>query len=71
MSTRLRRDAIKARVDEAKDEGFPSGVEEREAFFNEQVNTGEILSTDRTSWPCAPLSHFLQWPRGLLAAPSI
>lgn len=46
--TRRQRDALKARVDEAKEEGFPSGVEERETYFNEQVMTGEMLSSDRT-----------------------
>ncbi|POR38801.1 Mitochondrial import receptor subunit tom20, partial [Tolypocladium paradoxum] len=50
-STRRQRDAIKARVDEAKEEGFPAGVEEREAYFNEQVMSGEMLSSDRTDWP--------------------
>lgn len=50
-STRRQRDAIKARVDEAKDEGFPTGVEEREAYFNEQVMSGEMLSSDRMDSP--------------------
>ncbi|ODA76292.1 hypothetical protein RJ55_08137 [Drechmeria coniospora] len=45
-STRAQRDAIKAKVNAAKEEGFPTGVEEREAFFNEQVMTGEMLSSD-------------------------
>ncbi|EQL02670.1 hypothetical protein G6O67_000845 [Ophiocordyceps sinensis] len=66
MSTRLRRDAIKARVDEAKDEGFPSGVEEREAFFNEQVNTGEILSTD----PSMAVESALAFYKGLKVYPA-
>jgi mitochondrial import receptor subunit TOM20 len=47
-TTQRQRQVIKARVDEAKETGFPSGVEEREAFFNEQVMTGEMLSSDRT-----------------------
>lgn len=46
-STQRQRDSIKRRVDEAKDEGFPEGVEEREAYFNEQVMAGEMLSSDR------------------------
>lgn len=50
-STRAQRDAIKARVDEAKEEGFPAGVEEREAYFNEQVMSGEMLSSDRKLHP--------------------
>lgn len=48
-STQRQRDAIKINVDEAKEEGFPAGVEEREAYFNEQVMAGELLSQDRTS----------------------
>lgn len=54
-STRAQRDAIKHLVDEAKEEGFPTGVQEREAFFNEQVMTAEILSSDRTSF------FFINW----------
>jgi mitochondrial import receptor subunit TOM20 len=41
------RAAIKSLIDEANEEGFPQGVEEREAYFNEQVMTGEMLSQDR------------------------
>jgi import receptor subunit TOM20 len=47
-STQQQRQSIRSRVEEAKEEGFPSGVEEREAFFNEQVMAGEMLSQDRT-----------------------
>lgn len=50
-STQRLRGTIKAKVDEAKEEGFPTGVEEREAFFNEQVMTGEMLSQDRMKDP--------------------
>ena len=46
-STQRQRGSIRERVDEAKEEGFPTGVEEREAFFNEQVMAGEMLSSDR------------------------
>ncbi|KND93148.1 Mitochondrial import receptor subunit tom20 [Tolypocladium ophioglossoides CBS 100239] len=53
-STRRQRNAIKARVDEAKEEGFPAGVEEREAYFNEQVMSGEMLSSDRMDWSPFP-----------------
>jgi flagellar biosynthesis/type III secretory pathway protein FliH len=48
-STQQQRQSIRVRVEEAKEEGFPSGVEEREAFFNEQVMAGEMLSQDRTN----------------------
>jgi import receptor subunit TOM20 len=43
-STTQRRRAIKLAVNSAKEDGFPASVEEREAYFNEQVTTGEILS---------------------------
>lgn len=46
-STQRQRGAIREKVEEAKEEGFPTGVEEREAFFNEQVMAGEMLSSDR------------------------
>lgn len=61
-STRAQRDAIKAQVDEAKEEGFPTGVEEREAYFNEQVMSGEMLSSDRKLLPALdnfPVSSIL------------
>jgi import receptor subunit TOM20 len=50
-STKKQREAIKAKVDEANAEGFPNGVEDREAYFNEQVMAGEVLSSDRASTP--------------------
>ncbi|PHH83660.1 hypothetical protein CDD82_5418 [Ophiocordyceps australis] len=45
-SSRIRLDAIKNLVNEAKTQGFPHGVEEREHYFNEQVCLGETLSAD-------------------------
>jgi flagellar biosynthesis/type III secretory pathway protein FliH len=42
------RQAIKDAVDEAKEEGFPASAEEKEAYFLEQVQAGEILGADRT-----------------------
>ncbi|KAF4126806.1 mitochondrial import receptor subunit TOM20 [Geosmithia morbida] len=45
-STQRQRAAIKSLIDDAKEQGFPSGVEEREGYFNEQVMTGEVLSQD-------------------------
>lgn len=56
-STQRLRGLIKAKVDEAKEEGFPVGVEEREAFFNEQVMTGEMLSQDRMNEPLHVAIH--------------
>lgn len=39
-------EAIKAAVDEAKEEGFPTDVEDKEAFFMNEVGQGEILCQD-------------------------
>ncbi|KAL6860179.1 mitochondrial import receptor subunit tom20 [Amphichorda felina] len=57
-STQRQRAAIKGLVDEAKDEGFPAGVEEREAFFNEQVMAGEVLSQDPTKMVESALAFY-------------
>lgn len=43
------KEAIKAAVDEAKDEGFPTDVEDKEAFFMNEVGQGEILCQDGKS----------------------
>ncbi|KAM7217065.1 Mitochondrial outer membrane translocase complex, subunit Tom20 domain containing protein [Rhypophila decipiens] len=40
------RQHVKQAVDEAKEEGFPTSVEEKEAYFLEQVQNGEILGQD-------------------------
>lgn len=65
-STRAQRDAIKAKVDEAKEEGFPAGVEEREAYFNEQVMSGEMLSSD----PSKAVESALAFYKGLKVYPA-
>lgn len=67
-STQQQRQSIRSKVEEAKEEGFPAGVEEREAFFNEQVMAGEMLSQDRTDTlyseiVCNLLTIVLQLPR--------
>ena len=38
--------AIRAAMDEAKEEGFPTDVEEREAYFMNEVGQGEALCQD-------------------------
>lgn len=38
--------AIRAAVNEAKEEGFPTDVEEREAYFMNEVGQGEALCQD-------------------------
>ncbi|KAH7328111.1 mitochondrial outer membrane translocase complex, subunit Tom20 domain-containing protein [Stachybotrys elegans] len=48
QSTKQFRAAIHAKVDEAKEEGIPTDLEEREAYFKEQMGIGEALSADPT-----------------------
>lgn len=40
------KEEIKAAVQEAIEEGFPTDVEEREAFFMQQIAQGEALAGD-------------------------
>jgi import receptor subunit TOM20 len=40
------RQALRAAVEEAQDEGFPTDVEEREAYFMQEVAKGETLSAE-------------------------
>ena len=44
------REAIKAAVAEAKEEGFPTGVEEKEAYFMNEVARGETLCQDSKTY---------------------
>lgn len=41
--------AIKNAVDEAKEEGFPTDVEEKEAYFMNEVGQGEVMCQDSMS----------------------
>jgi len=41
--------AIKNAVEEAKEEGFPTDVEDKEAYFMNEVGQGEVLCQDSTS----------------------
>jgi import receptor subunit TOM20 len=65
-STKKQREAIKAKVDEANAEGFPNGVEDREAYFNEQVMAGEVLSSD----PSKKVESALAFYKGLKVYPA-
>ncbi|KAJ6782455.1 hypothetical protein PWT90_10238 [Aphanocladium album] len=60
------RATIKVKVDEAKEEGFPQGVEEREAYFSEQVMTAEVMSQD----PSTAIDSALAFYKGLKVYPS-
>jgi hypothetical protein len=48
-NTVRQRQAITAAIEEAKEEGFPTDVEEREAYFMQEVARGEALSGEGTS----------------------
>ncbi|KAK4148750.1 mitochondrial outer membrane translocase complex, subunit Tom20 domain-containing protein [Chaetomidium leptoderma] len=50
--------AIKDAVDDAKDEGFPASAEEKEAYFLEQVQAGEVLGADPTKGLEAALAFY-------------
>ena len=51
-SAKAQKQMIKQAVEEAKEEGFPASAEEKEAYFLEQVQAGEMLGADRTCHPC-------------------
>jgi mitochondrial import receptor subunit TOM20 len=57
------RHAIKRAVDEAKEEGFPTDPDGKEAYFLEQVQNGELLGADREFAP--EFCHFET--RGLIS----
>ena len=44
--TSKQREVLRAAVEEAKEEGFPTDVEEKEAYFMNEVAKGEQLSQD-------------------------
>lgn len=45
------REAIKLAVRRAREEGFPSAVEDKEAYFMNEVGKGEVLCQDGTYSP--------------------
>lgn len=48
------REAITKAVQQAKDEGFPSDLEEKEAYFMGQVARGESLCSEGMCCPSSP-----------------
>ncbi|OHF02175.1 MAS20 protein import receptor [Colletotrichum orchidophilum] len=58
QETVRQRQAIKEAVDEAKEEGFPTDVEQKEAYFLQQVSEGETLSADPTRAVEAALAFY-------------
>jgi len=47
MDTIKQRQAIKEAVDQAREDGFPTSVEDKEAYFLDQVSQGETIAQDR------------------------
>lgn len=43
-------EAIKRAMEEAQEEGFPSDIEEREAYFMKEVAEGEARNVEGTNW---------------------
>lgn len=59
------KEEIKAAVQEAIEEGFPTDVEEREAFFMQQIAQGEALAGDGSD----PIAAALCFYKGLKVYP--
>ncbi|KAI1817809.1 mitochondrial import receptor subunit tom-20 [Poronia punctata] len=57
QSKQKRRD-VQAAVDAANEEGFPTGVNEKEAYFMEFVQQGEILASDPSQTTQAALAFY-------------
>ncbi|KAK2034399.1 MAS20 protein import receptor [Colletotrichum caudatum] len=58
QETIRQRQALKQAVDDAKDEGFPTDVEQKESYFLQQVSEGETLSADPTRAVDAALAFY-------------
>ncbi|KAK4134105.1 protein import receptor MAS20 [Trichocladium antarcticum] len=58
LSAKAQKQMIKQIVDEAKEEGFPASAEEKEAYFLEQVQAGEMLGADPTKELDAALAFY-------------
>lgn len=54
-----KRSMVRAKIAEAKEEGFPVDVEEKEAYFMQEVARGEGLSQDGMCSPTHPPSAAL------------
>lgn len=54
------RETIKKAVQQAKDEGFPADLEEKEAYFMSQVARGESLCSEGK---CCPPIRIFPWMR--------
>ncbi|KAI1422410.1 mitochondrial import receptor subunit tom-20 [Xylaria sp. FL1777] len=56
--TKQKRRGIQASVDAAIEEGFPTGVNEKEQYFMEYVQQGEVLSSDPSRTVEAALAFY-------------
>lgn len=63
------REAIKLAVRRAREEGFPSAVEDKESYFMNEVGKGEILCQDGMYSPILSPNDFLS-PKALPPSPS-
>jgi len=51
-------------VQEAQDEGFPTDIEEKEAFFLQQISQGEAMANDGTVMTVRQVGNTLTLPTG-------
>ncbi|KAI3332095.1 mitochondrial import receptor subunit tom-20 [Xylariaceae sp. AK1471] len=56
--TKQKRRGIQAAVDAAVEEGFPTGVNEKEQYFMEYVQQGEVLASDPSQTMEAALAFY-------------
>ncbi|RAH44836.1 TOM complex receptor protein TOM20 [Aspergillus brunneoviolaceus CBS 621.78] len=65
----MQRESIKAAVQQAKDEGFPTDLEEKEAYFMGQVARGESLCAEDTNLGAEPVEAALCFYKALKVYP--
>ncbi|KAI1386494.1 mitochondrial import receptor subunit tom-20, partial [Hypoxylon trugodes] len=56
--TKQKRKDIQGSIDQAAEEGFPTGVNEKEQFFMDHVQKGELLAADPTKTIDAALAFY-------------
>ncbi|KAK5947626.1 mitochondrial import receptor subunit tom20 [Knufia obscura] len=65
MQGKQQREEIKNAVQEAQEEGFPTDLEEKEAFFLQQISQGEAMANDGSD----PIGAALCFYKGLKVYP--
>ncbi|KAI0965670.1 mitochondrial import receptor subunit tom-20 [Xylaria arbuscula] len=58
LSSKQKRHDIQSAIDAAIEEGFPTGVNEKEQYFMEYVQQGEVLASDPTHTVDAALAFY-------------